>query len=82
MCKRSMIVARGLEASNDRPSKAAQHCRETVVLSFGIEHGQALAANLAGQLDQHVVAQLRDIDGYLHGISWRRLQSVDSTPSL
>jgi hypothetical protein len=32
---------------------------ETVVLRFGVEHGQALAANRAGQFDPHLVAQLR-----------------------
>src|SRR5215207_8564143 len=73
MRKRPMIVARGLEARNHGPSQAAKQLDETVVLRFGVEHGQALAANGAWALDQHVVAQLRDIDGYQHGVGWRRL---------
>src|ERR1700750_1823936 len=73
MRERPMIVARGLEAGNDRASKVAKQSDKTVVLRFGVEHGQALAATRAGQLDQHVVAQLRDVDGYQHSVSWRRL---------
>ena len=41
---------------------------EAIVLGPGVEYGQSPSTNLAGNLDQDVITQLRHVDGYQHDV--------------
>jgi hypothetical protein len=44
--------------------QALKQCDEAVALGARVEHDQAPAASTTWNLDQHVVAVLRNIDSY------------------
>lgn len=68
-----MIVAPCFEADRDRGVVAPEQIDETVVVLARVENHQASPAAAAGFGNQHVVAMLRDIDGYKNDVRRRRL---------
>jgi hypothetical protein len=81
-----VVIPGCLKANDDRTIETGQPFQEVVVLSAAVEYRQPDTARLSRDLDQYVVAQFRDIDGYQGRAFWRRLrnghrsdlQSVDS----
>src|SRR5215210_4414650 len=69
----TMVVAGGLESAGDRLAEAGQEADEAVVLSPGIEHGQAPPASVAWDLDQDLVAGLPNIDRDENALCGRKL---------
>src|SRR5215212_700494 len=69
----TMVIAGGLEAAGDRLAEAGQEVDKAVVLSPGIEHGQAPPTSVAWDLDQDLVTGLADIDRDENALSGRKL---------
>lgn len=59
-----MVVPGRLKANDHGTIEAGQPFQEAVVLRPAVQHGQSDTTCLTGDLDQHVVARLRNIDGY------------------
>lgn len=52
---------------------AALTLDEAIVFDTRVDNHHPTASGLAGDLDQNIIALLRNVDGYQNGIRWRRL---------
>lgn len=66
-------TCRGLEADDHWPTEVEQVTHETIMFGSGVQHNQPAALAHPGNLDQYIVAQLRDVDGYQNRVGRRKL---------
>jgi hypothetical protein len=63
-----VVVPGRLEPRNNGLTQAEQQFDEAVVLRLGVRNDETSPPGLARDLDQNVVAKLRDVNGYQNGV--------------
>ena len=71
--ERSVVVPGRLKADQDRALEACQRVDKPVVIGARVENGEPAPAACVRMLDEHLVAYLRNVDGYQNGPIGRSL---------
>jgi hypothetical protein len=68
-----VVIACGLKADEHRATVRRQSLDETIIIGLGAQNGEPPAAGTAGNLDEHFMAVLGNINGYQGGRSQDRV---------
>src|SRR3546814_4412519 len=82
MRQRAVIVAGRFESDDDGPADCGQLVREPVIVRLRRHHGHTATAAAFRSLKENLLAVLRHIDRYQHGIGWRSEEHTSELQSL
>jgi len=72
MRERSMIVARGFEADQDRPAHRPEFVDQTAIVQLCRQHDEPAVAAIVGPFDQHPLPVPGHVDRYQHSVGGNR----------